>query len=97
MNRVIGFAVLALCAFIAYQSYLNSQPGPETQQLAIDTACDIGEKGCTVRKGGARAIKTDVTQRQYQFSTTTGPVTVTCSRTYIWLGPWSCKSAKGKI
>ena len=43
------------------------------------------------------AVRTDITQRRYEWETNLGSVIVTCKRAKIFLGSWSCTTENGKL
>lgn len=96
MSRLIGIVVLAGCLYIGYQSYENAKPDQAMQDSSKGIACEVDES-CVVQASDPRVVKGDVFRRQYEWRTTVGPVTVECSRTYIWFGPWTCVPHEGSI
>lgn len=96
MRRILGYLLLIISGFIAYQSYLNAQPDAITEGMAREAAC-AGKEGCKLSGDLPNVMKTDVTSRTYQWATSAGPVVVTCKREYVWFGEWSCAGAGGEI
>ena len=96
MRRIVGYLLLIISGFIAFQSYQNAQPDAVTEGMARDAACS-GKEGCKLSGDLANVIKTDVTSRSYQWATNHGPVVVTCERQYLWFGNWSCSGTPGEI
>lgn len=96
-RQVAAYSVLAVCGVLVYQGYENAQPRPFTEQIALNVACDAGDGNCSVRDDRPREIRTSPVQRQYQFSTTSGPVMVTCRRDLIFFGAWKCSAEAGSF
>lgn len=96
MKRGISIAIMIICGFVAYQSYVNSQPNPTMEAMSRDSAC-AGADGCTVKNERPNVLKTSIFNRQYQWATSGGNVVVTCKREYVWWGNWSCASAPGEL
>lgn len=96
-RQVAAYAVLALCGVVVYLGYQNAQPEPYTEGLAVNVACDAEDGNCSVRDDRPREVRTSPVQRQYQFSTTQGPVIVTCRRDLIFVGPWNCTAESGSF
>lgn len=96
VKRVGSYALLAVCAFLTYQSYENSRQRPETEELAKRIACDVDSQ-CILQSDRARFTRTDPIRRRYQFQSSVGPLLVTCKREMLWLGAWGCTSEKGSF
>ncbi len=96
-KQVAAYSVLVVCGVLVYQGYENAQPRPATEQMALNTACDFDDGNCTVRDDRPREIRTNPVQRQYQFSTTQGPVIVTCRRDLLFFGAWTCTPVAGSF
>ncbi len=92
----MAYAVLGVCLVLVYQGYENAQPRLATEDQSKSVACDV-DGNCVVREEKPREIRTTPVQRQYQWSTTTGPVIVTCRRDLIFFGAWKCTAAKGSF
>jgi hypothetical protein len=98
VHRVISYVLLAGCLFLAWVGFENAnQAATEAMGagLAKAAACSI-DAACVLRTG-PNVMRADVLRRRYQYETDQGPVTVTCDRQYIWLGEWSCRSARGPL
>ena len=95
VRRVAGFAALCASIFVIYQGYENSRLTQETYDLSRDTACDL-YGGCT--RAGPTKTKTDFVRRQYEWLTQGGPYIVTCTRSKLFWGAWSCSDIeKGSL
>lgn len=96
MKRILGYLLLIISGFIAYQSYANSQPSPQLESQSKVQAC-AGADGCEVKDARPNVIQTNIVARRYQWATSNGPVVVSCERQYLWFGEWSCASAPGQL
>lgn len=96
MRGWVGYILLGLSLFIAYQGYHTSQKAEGTQEMARSVACDV-DSGCVLKDELPREIRTDVFQRRYEWRSSVGPVHVVCRREYVFLGAWSCEPKKGAI
>lgn len=96
MKRGLSFAIMIICAFVAFQSYSNSQPSPQIESMSRDTACG-GAAGCEVKNERPNVLQTSIFERRYQWLTSNGNVVVTCKREYVWWGKWGCTSAPGEL
>jgi hypothetical protein len=105
--RSIGsYILLAVALFVGYQGFQNSRPQADTEELSRSHACDL-DSSCIVvgvkshRRGSDESrptsVRTDITQRRYEWETSLGSVVVTCKRAKIFLGSWSCTTEKGKL
>jgi len=90
----IGWVLLGITLVVAVIGWRNSQPEPETELLARKSVC-TGDKPCVVMSDKPNVIKTDVAHRRYQWTTSEGPVVVTCKREYYLAGAWGCASEVG--
>ncbi len=101
-----SYIILTVALFVAYQGYQNSRPRAETEELSRSHACDL-DSSCLVigvkshRRGSDESrptrVRTDITQRRYEWETNLGSVIVTCKRAKIFLGSWSCTTEEGKL
>jgi hypothetical protein len=91
VKQWIGWGLLALSLFITYQGWRNSQPQVQTQDMSRGVACE-GKEGCTVEGDKPQKIATDFLARDYEWRTSTGPVSVRCQRAYVFLGAWACRA-----
>jgi hypothetical protein len=101
-----SYIILAAALFVSYQGFQNSRPRAETEELSRSHACDL-DSSCIVigvrshRRGSdvssPTAVRTDITQRRYEWETNLGSVIVTCKRAKIFLGSWSCTTENGKL
>lgn len=96
-KQVVAYAVLAACLVLVYQGYQNARPEPFTEGLALNVACDAEDGNCSVRDDRPREVRTSPVKRQYQFSTTQGPVIVTCRRELLFFGSWNCTVKPGSF
>jgi hypothetical protein len=96
VRRFVSYAVLALSLFITWQSYENSRQRPETEAFAKQIACDV-DSSCLLQTDHANVTRTDPIRRRYEYGTTVGPVLVTCKRSLLWLGDWSCAAERGSL
>jgi hypothetical protein len=96
MNRVVGYALLAGCLFVAYQGYQNAQPGLLTEGMAKRAACG-SDPTCVVSADRPRKVLTDMARRRYEWRTSQGTRVVTCTRKFIFLGGWNCTSEFGSL
>ena len=105
LRTYLTYAFVALILFVTYQGYQNSRPGEDTLELSRSHACDL-ESGCIVvgvhrgrrvDRETPTAIKTDPLRRRYEWETNRGSVTVTCTRSNYFIGPWSCVTTRGKL
>lgn len=96
MKGWIGWVLLGLTLVVAFVGWKNAQPEPETELLARKSVC-ADAKACIVMSDKPGAIKTDMVRRRYQWTTSDGPVVVTCARAYWLVGAWACTAAAGEI
>lgn len=96
MGRIIGYVILAVCVFVAWEGYQNSRVDPATEQLSKGEACG-GIAACVVKREQPTKVITDVLRRRYEWRTSEGTRVVTCTRTYLWLGDWGCVSEPGHL
>jgi hypothetical protein len=96
MNRVVGYALLAGCLFVAYQGYQNAQPDLRTEGLGKVAACDL-DPTCVVSDDRPRKVMYDAVRRRYEWRTSQGTRVVTCTRKFIFLGGWGCSSEFGSL
>lgn len=89
MKRWVGWVLLAISLFIAFEGYENAQVEVATEELARSVACDL-EGGCVLRTERPREVRTDILQRRYAWSTNKGAVHVVCRRELLFAGTWSC-------
>lgn len=94
MKGWIGWVLLGLTLLVAVAGYRNAQPEPETEQLARGTVCGA-VKTCVVMSDRPSVVRTDVIRRRYQWTTSDGPVIVTCRREFYLAGAWGCTAAPG--
>jgi len=102
----ISYILLAVVLFVAYQSFQNSRPRPETEALSRNHACDL-DGSCIVigvkshRRGSDASkptvVKTDMIRRRYEWATNVGSVVVTCKRAKLFMGSWGCTTELGKL
>lgn len=90
MKQWIGWVLLALSLIVTYQGWRNSQPTPETQDMSRGVACE-GRDACEVEGTHPNKVATDFFAREYEWKTSTGPVSVRCRRTYVFAGNWACR------
>ena len=96
MKAWVGYILLGLSLFVAYQGYLNATPDPSMEETARTVACDL-DPGCVLKSERPREIRADVFQRRYEWRSTMGPLHVVCRREYVFLGPWTCEPKKGSL
>lgn len=89
MKRWVGWVLLAISLFVAFEGYRNAQIEIATEELARSVACDL-EGGCVRATERPREVRTDIVQRRYAWTTNKGPVHVVCRRQYLFMGEWSC-------
>jgi len=89
MKRWVGWILLAISLYLAFEGYRNSQQWPATEELARGVACDV-TGGCVLNTQSPREVRTDVTQRRYAWGSNKGPLHVVCRREFIFAGEWSC-------
>lgn len=95
MKGWIGWILLGLSLLVVFAGYRNSQPAPETEDLARATAC--ADKSCTLMSDRPSVVKTDFFRRRYQWTTSEGPMVASCSRELVFAGTWTCKAAPGSL
>jgi hypothetical protein len=96
MNRVVGYALLAGCLFVAYQGYQNAQPNLVTEGMAKRAACGT-DPTCVVSDARPRKVRYDAVRRRYEWRTSQGTRVITCTRKFIFLGGWDCTSEFGSL
>ncbi len=89
MKKWLGWVLLALSLYATYEGWRNSQPAPETEELSKAEPCK-GREGCKLEGDRPIEIRTDFFGREYTWKTSAGPVTVACSRAYVFQGAWAC-------
>lgn len=92
MKGWIGWVLLGLTLLVALAGWRNAQVEPETETLARASVCGT-DRACVVMSDRPSAVRTDVISRRYQWTTSEGPVVVTCRRAYALVGAWSCTGA----
>jgi hypothetical protein len=92
----IGWTLLALSLLVALAGYRNQRPELETEEQSRGVACDFQEP-CTIDAKRPFKIRTDVLRRRYEWSTSIGPVTVTCRRRFVFAGNWQCVPERGPM
>lgn len=90
MKQWIGWVLLALSLLVTYQGWHNSRPGAETQDMSRPVACE-GRAECEVEGERPQKVATDFLGRDYEWRTSTGPVSVRCQRAYLFAGRWACR------
>ena len=96
MRQFIGAFFLIAGLYLSYQGSVNSRPGPVTEGLARDAACDA-EQGCKLASPRPRVTMGRFTGRVYEWNTTAGPRTVECQREYLFAGHWRCAARAGSL
>lgn len=97
MKTYVGWVLLAICLVCTYQGFQTSRGVADTEGAARSVVCDSGGKDCLLAQEKPSVVKADFMSRQYQFDTSEGPVTVTCTRQYIFFGGFSCTSTAGSL
>ncbi|MFO0631269.1 MAG: hypothetical protein U0168_00300 [Nannocystaceae bacterium] len=95
MKGWIGWVLLGLSLVVAVAGWRNAQPEPETEAQSRQHACST--PGCTVQGERPTVVRTDVARRQYQWNTSSGPVTVSCKRRLWIAGAWECTATAGAM
>ncbi len=96
MKGWVGWILLALSLLVAVAGYRNQRAEPGTEEQSRFAACDLGEP-CSPLAERPYKIRTDVLRRRYEWTTSVGPVTVTCRRRFVFVGEWACVTAKGEL
>lgn len=94
MKKWVGWVLLGLSLYVTYEGWRNSQPSTATETQSRAIACD-GREGCTVEGAKPVAVRTDFLGHEYQWTTSSGPVTVACGRAYLFAGAWRCTAKDG--
>ena len=91
MGKITSAVLGAALLFLGYQAYENAREAP-TQAMgrgpAMEAACE-GVPHCVVQEGPDRA-EADISRRRYHFRTSKGLRVVTCRRSLVLWGAWSC-------
>lgn len=96
MKGWIGWVLLGLSLLVVAAGYRNAQPDPETETLSRTSVCGT-DKTCVVMSDRAHVVRTDMIRRRYQWTTSNGPIVVTCRREFWFAGTWSCTAAPGSL
>lgn len=94
MKGWIGWVLLGVTLLVAVAGWRNTQPEPETETLSRASVCGTS-KACVIMSDRPSVVRTDVIRRRYQWTTSEGPVVVTCRREYAFAGAWGCTAAPG--
>jgi hypothetical protein len=89
MKKWVGWVLLALSLYVTYEGWRNSQPAQATEDASKLEACR-GREGCTVQAERPSELRTDFFGRRYTWSTSAGPVVVSCARAWVFQGAWGC-------
>jgi hypothetical protein len=92
----LGWILLALSLLVAVAGYRNQRAELDTEEQSRTVACDVGE-ACTIEPKRPYKIRTDVLRRRYEWTTSLGPVTVTCRRRFVFAGHWECVPVLGEM
>lgn len=95
MRKIASYGFLVVSLVLAFQAFQNSKLTEETETMGADVVC--GMWACADRR--PRAERSTIISHEYEFKTGSGPFVVTCRRSAILFGPWSCSDTlvRGRI
>ncbi len=96
MKRYVGWVLLALCLVFTYQGWQTRAGIAESQPRAKSVACSVQDK-CVLAHEEPSALMADFMARKYEYKTSVGPVTVTCTRPYVFFGNFQCTPVVGSM
>ena len=94
MRKAFTYVLLAASLVLAYQAWQNSRLTSETEALSREAVC---ESGCGVLRDRPNFTRTDPLRRRYEWRTTDGQKTATCTRELVFFGAWSCAAEEGAM
>jgi hypothetical protein len=91
MKKVFWYLLFGASLFVSYMGYQNATVTPQLKAQARSVAC-MGIEGCTIEATEPFMYKTGITGQTYGWGTSSGNVTVTCKREFMFAGNWTCAS-----